>query len=74
MQTHVHDILTVLANHPGPHSRESLEQTIIGTFGEEMRFHSCANEGMTASEAVQFLIQHGKFTPQETPDDQQTNL
>ncbi len=42
-------------------TREGLLESIAERFGADARFHTCAADGMTADELIDFLVARGKF-------------
>ncbi|ASG64527.1 hypothetical protein CEW81_09595 [Kluyvera genomosp. 3] len=63
---HGHEVLNMMIASGEQYSVESLEAAIHARFGEQVRFHTCSAENMTAGELVAFLQKKGKFIPQES--------
>lgn len=63
--THGHEVLNMMLESPTPFSRKSLTETILKKYGENMRFHTCSAENMTAAELVDFLEGKGKFVEED---------
>lgn len=59
--THGHDVMKMMLQHGGTFTRASLLATIINTFGQEARFHTCSAENLTADDLIDFLDARGKF-------------
>tara|TARA_B110000879_G_scaffold176198_1_gene229946 strand:+ start:1495 stop:1734 length:240 start_codon:yes stop_codon:yes gene_type:complete len=64
-EAHVHDIMQMMMETGEVYTRESLENAIVHKFGITTTFHSCSENGMTATDAVTFLEGRGKFIPTE---------
>lgn len=64
-KAHVHEILEMIRTSGKNYSVVELQQAVIGQFGHHMRFNSCSIDGMNSIEAVDFLVQKGKFVPEQ---------
>ena len=62
-QVHGHDVLDMMQADKRPYTRLTLTRAIIERFGDDARFCTCAAEGMTATELVDFLADRQKFMP-----------
>lgn len=61
---HGHEVLMMMLAEGQSWTTESLVAAIEEKFTPQARFHTCSQEGMTASELVDFLAARGKFIPQ----------
>ncbi len=64
-EAHVHDIMQMMMETGATYTRESLKKAIIDRFGITTTFCSCSESMMSASDAVTFLENRGKFIPSE---------
>ncbi len=60
---HGHDVLNMMLEADTPWQRETLILAIQRRFGEDTRFHTCSQSGLSAAELVDFLEKKGKFVP-----------
>ncbi|AKJ42694.1 YecH family metal-binding protein [Pragia fontium] len=60
---HGHQVLEMMIAADELYTTESLIAAIQQRFGQEARFHTCAKQGLTAAELVDFLASKGKFIP-----------
>jgi len=60
---HGHEVMQMMVNSGESYTRDSLRTAIHDQFGEEARFFTCSDQGMTADELIQFLEAKGKFQP-----------
>lgn len=58
---HGHEVLQMMIASGEAYSVASLEAAIVARFGDEVRFHTCSAENLTAGELVIFLQKKGKF-------------
>jgi probable metal-binding protein len=63
LKTHVHEILEMINGKT--YSIVELQEEVISHFSKDMLFHSCSIESMSAVQAVEFLVERGKFLPQQ---------
>ena len=66
LKAHVHDILEMINSSGQTYSTVQLQEAVIGQLGKDTVFHSCSIENMNAIEAVEFLIERGKFIPEQS--------
>ena len=60
---HGHEVLRMMIALERPQTREALRRLIDERFGSDARFHTCAADGMTADELIDFLVARGKLRP-----------
>ena len=60
---HGHDVLNMMIESGEQYTEQSLVQAIDSRFGNNVRFHTCSAENMTAAELAAFLAARGKFIP-----------
>lgn len=58
---HGHEVLDFMATSGITYTRATLATAIATRFGADARFHTCAAEGMTAADLIEFLVARGKF-------------
>lgn len=58
---HGHEVLDMMQGQS--YSEKSLLEAIIEKFGADARFYTCSAENLTAQGLIDFLKEHGKFTP-----------
>lgn len=61
--THAHDIMHMMLEHPEGFTRASLERAIVERFGPHATFCSCSASGMNVGQVIDFLESRGKFVP-----------
>lgn len=59
-QIHGHEIMALVARHPGGIAVEALAETVGAEFGAAARFHTCSAENMTLPELLIFLDERDK--------------
>lgn len=64
-KAHVHEILEMINNSNRSYSVTELQEAVVEHFSNETLFNSCSIENMTATQAVDFLVERGKFIPQQ---------
>ena len=62
-EIHGHEVLAMMEGKS--FTVESLRKAIIDRFGTNQLFYTCRASGLTADGLIQFLIDNGKFVPQE---------
>lgn len=62
---HVHEILEMLNSSAEAYSALELQEAVERHFGLDTRFQSCSIDNMSAAQAVEFLINRGKFIPKQ---------
>lgn len=62
-EIHGHEVMQMMIASGKVYTKDSLEQDIIDTFGEDTRFYTCSVKNMNAGELVDFLKNKGKFLP-----------
>ena len=62
---HGHDILHILLEADPQLTREELIHLAHERFGAEARYHTCAVEGMSIEQLIDFLAGRGKFVVHE---------
>ena len=62
---HGHEVLQMMISSGESYSVATLEAAIIDRFGNEVRFHTCSAENLSAAELVAFLQKKGKFIAAE---------
>ncbi|GAL05680.1 YecH family metal-binding protein [Photobacterium aphoticum] len=72
-QVHAHNVLNMLLAAETPYTRESLTQAVVAEYGEDVRFHTCSQEGLTLDALLTFLLSRRKVvqdgdTLQANPD------
>ncbi|MHC4777555.1 MAG: YecH family metal-binding protein [Planctomycetota bacterium] len=60
-QVHGHEVMQMIMSSDKKFTRETLLEEIGAKFGEEARFHSCSQSGMTADQIVGFFESMGKL-------------
>ena len=58
---HGHAVIDMVAEAGRAFTRRELVAAIESRFGAEARFHTCADEGLTADGLVGFLVSRGKL-------------
>lgn len=58
---HGHDVLNMMLEADTPWQRETLILAIQRRFGEDTRFHTCSQSGLSAAELVDFLEKKGSL-------------
>ncbi|MCL2297460.1 MAG: YecH family protein [Proteobacteria bacterium] len=58
---HGHEVLNMMIASGKTWTRESLIAEIHQKFGNDVRFHTCSSDDMTAGELIDFLEARGKF-------------
>jgi len=61
LKAHVHEILEMINGNA--YSIIELQEAVINKFSKDILFHSCSIENMNPVEAINFLIERGKFVP-----------
>ncbi|WP_036801287.1 YecH family metal-binding protein [Photobacterium marinum] len=59
-QIHAHNVLNMLLAAEAPYTKESLKQAVIAEYGEDVRFHTCSQEGLTFDALLTFLLDRRK--------------
>lgn len=59
-QTHGHEIMALVAKHPGGIAVQALAEIVGAEFGAAARFHTCSAENMTLPELLAFLDERDK--------------
>lgn len=59
--THGHEVIEMIVQSGKAYTRDTLRADIVGRFGAEARFYTCAAENLTADELITFLEASGKF-------------
>lgn len=63
--THVHEVLEMINTNGTAYSIVELQEAVISRFGKDTLFHSCSIDNMNSVQAVDFLVERGKFIPQQ---------
>ena len=59
---HAHHVLNMLLAAEAPYSMEGLKQAIIAEYGENVRFYTCSQQGLTFDALMAFLLDRRKIT------------
>ena len=59
-QTHGHEIMALVAQHPEGIPTETLAETAAGEFGLDAKFFTCSADNMTLPELLTFLSERDK--------------
>ncbi|WP_271274119.1 YecH family protein [Aliamphritea hakodatensis] len=62
-KAHVHEILEMIHASDKAYSVAELQEAVISHFSEDTVFNSCSIHDMSAAQAIEFLVQRGKFVP-----------
>ena len=57
---HAHEILKLIGNNERAYTKQSLQETVNGTFGEEALFTNCSGSAFNFDEVFQFFIDRSK--------------
>lgn len=60
-KVHGHEVMKMMLDSNQTYTKETLCQAILAKYGESVRFHTCSQDNMTASELVTFLEGKEKF-------------
>ncbi len=66
LKAHVHEILEMIHATNKAYSVAELQEAVINHFSEDTFFNSCSIDNMSAAQAIEFLVQRGKFVPQQS--------
>lgn len=64
--SHVHEILEMINSTGESYTVVELQQAVISQFGRSALFNSCSIEDMNSIQAVEFLVNKGKFVPKQS--------
>jgi probable metal-binding protein len=65
-KAHVHEILEMINTNNKSYSIIELQEAVVNHFSKDMLFNSCSIENMNAVQAVDFLVERGKFIPHQS--------
>lgn len=60
-EIHGHEVMQMMIEAKKGYSKESLRADVLDRFGEDTRFYTCSQSGMTIDELIEFLAVRGKF-------------
>lgn len=63
LKAHVHEVLEMINANGKAYSTVELQEAVVSHFGKDVLFHSCSIDNMNSVQAVDFLVERGKFTP-----------
>lgn len=66
LKAHVHEILEMINSNNKTYSIVELQNAVMSHFSEDVLFYSCSIEDMNVVQAVDFLVQRGKFIPSQS--------